>query len=49
MCGAYWPEEAVRRMLSERFEVLTHFNPQTEGTTAERIELAHDAYLVRRR
>ena len=49
MCAAYWPEKAVGSMLGGRFEVLTHFDPQAEGATAERIELAHDAYLVRRR
>jgi SAM-dependent methyltransferase len=48
MCGAYWPEASVERMLGERYEVLTHFNPQAEAAAAGRIELAHDAYLVRR-
>jgi SAM-dependent methyltransferase len=48
MCGAYWPEASVERMLGDRFEVLTHFNPQQEAATAAHIELAHDAYLVRR-
>jgi SAM-dependent methyltransferase len=48
MCGAYWPEVSVGRMLGDGFEVLAHFNPQAEADTAERIQLAHDAYLVRR-
>jgi SAM-dependent methyltransferase len=48
MCGAYWPEGSVKRMLGDSFEVLTHFNPMADRATAERIHLAHDAYLVRR-
>jgi SAM-dependent methyltransferase len=48
MCGAYWPDIAVSRMLGDRFQILTHFNPKADPSTAERIELAHDAYLIRR-
>lgn len=48
MCGAYWPDASVTRMLGDAFEVLAHFNPKTDPATAERIQLAHDAYLVRR-
>lgn len=48
MCGAYWPEASVKRMLGDGFEILAHFNPHSEPATAERVQLAHDAYLVRR-
>jgi SAM-dependent methyltransferase len=48
LCGAYWPEASVRRMLGEGFELLSHFDPRVDPDTAERIELAHDAYLARR-
>ena len=48
LCGAYWPEVSVRRMLGARFEVVSHFDPRTDPATAHRAVLAHDAYLVRR-
>jgi SAM-dependent methyltransferase len=46
-CGAYWPQESVRRMLADRFEVLAHHDPG-ELENGGRVRLAHDAYLVRR-
>jgi SAM-dependent methyltransferase len=48
LCGAYWPEAAVRRMLGERFDIVAHFDPQAEPEVARRAVLAHDAYLLRR-
>jgi hypothetical protein len=48
MCGSYWPDASVRHMLGGGFEVLAHFNPHADPVTAGRIELAHDAYLMRR-
>jgi SAM-dependent methyltransferase len=48
LCGAYWPHAAVQRMLGGGFEVLSHFDPRVEPVAAERLGLAHDAYLVRR-
>jgi SAM-dependent methyltransferase len=49
MCGAYWPDAAVERMLSDRFEIVVHFDPQAEPAAATSMNIAHDAYLVRRR
>jgi SAM-dependent methyltransferase len=48
LCGAYWPERSVQRMLGTRFEGLAHFDPQADPATAKRAFLAHDAYLARR-
>lgn len=47
-CGAYWPRPAVQRMLGDRFEVLVRFDPRAEAELAKRMNLDHDAYLVRR-
>jgi len=49
LCSMFWPEAAVRRMLSDRFEVLARHDPLADPATAERSRLPHDAYLVRRR
>jgi SAM-dependent methyltransferase len=48
LCGAYWPEPAVRRMLGSSFDVVAHFDPEAEPETAQRNVLAHDAYLLQR-
>src|SRR5205823_5545048 len=38
----------VKGMLGDRFEVVSHFSPKADPGTAERIHLAHHAYLARR-
>lgn len=48
ICGAYWPPSAVPQMLGRTFEIVEHFDPQAQPLTAQRANLAHDAYLVRR-
>jgi SAM-dependent methyltransferase len=48
ICGAYWPPGAVPGMLGGDFEIVEHFDPQSDPATAQRVQLAHDAYLVRR-
>ncbi|HEX5224574.1 MAG TPA: class I SAM-dependent methyltransferase [Solirubrobacteraceae bacterium] len=48
LCGAHWPEPAVRRMFGGPFDVVAHFDPRAEPEIAERTVLAHDAYLLRR-
>jgi len=48
LCGAYWPEASVKRMLGDRFELLEHFDPRDDHAAAEGIKLAYDAYLARR-
>jgi SAM-dependent methyltransferase len=48
ICGAYWPPSAVARMLGSDFEIVEHFDPLADPSTAQRVFLAHDAYLVRR-
>jgi SAM-dependent methyltransferase len=48
ICGAYWPPSAVARMLGSDFEIVEHFDPLADPSTAQRLFLAHDAYLVRR-
>jgi SAM-dependent methyltransferase len=48
MCGAYWPDPAVERMLGSGFEILVHFDPQADPVAARNLDIAHDAYLVRR-
>ena len=48
ICGAYWPASAVARMLGGAFEIVEHFDPLADPSTAQRLLLAHDAYLVRR-
>jgi SAM-dependent methyltransferase len=48
ICGAYWPNAAVERMLGDGFATLTHLDPQVDKSTAEKAHLQHDAYLVRR-
>jgi SAM-dependent methyltransferase len=49
LCSAFWPDAAVRRMLGDRFELTSHFDPLHDPATAERARMSHDAYLVRRR
>jgi GT2 family glycosyltransferase/2-polyprenyl-3-methyl-5-hydroxy-6-metoxy-1,4-benzoquinol methylase len=49
LCSAFWPEAAVRSMLGDRFELISHFDPLHDPATAERARMSHDAYLVRRR
>lgn len=48
LCSTFWPESSVRRMLGDRFEVLTRLDPLADPTTAEQSRMSHDAYLVRR-
>ncbi len=48
ICGAFWPAAAVPGMLGDGWQVVHHFDPQADPATAERADLAHDAYLVRR-
>jgi SAM-dependent methyltransferase len=48
LCGAHWPDSAVKRMLGSDFEVLDHFDPKADAATAQKVFLPHDAYLVRR-
>jgi SAM-dependent methyltransferase len=48
LCGAYWPDPAVRRMLGDRFELIGHLDPAVEPDLAARLRLTHDAYLVER-
>jgi SAM-dependent methyltransferase len=48
LCSAYWPEAAVARILGSGFEVIEHFDPRADPLGAERMVLAHDAYLARR-
>lgn len=49
LCAMFWPEAAVRRMLGDRFELISRFDPVRDRNTATRARLTHDAYLVRRR
>jgi SAM-dependent methyltransferase len=49
ICGAYWPAKSVAGMLGSDFEIVEHFDPLADRATAQRVFLAHDAYLVRRR
>jgi len=44
----FWPEPAVRRMLGDRFELISRFDPLADPETATRARMSHDAYLVRR-
>jgi len=48
LCSMFWPEAAVRRMLGDRFEIVSRFDPLTDVATAETAQMPHDAYLVRR-
>jgi SAM-dependent methyltransferase len=48
ICGAYWPAGSVAGMLGSDFEILEHFDPLADPPAAQRLHLAHDAYLVRR-
>lgn len=48
LCSVYWPEDAVLKVLGERFEVLHHFDPGEDPAAAASALLQHDAYLVRR-
>lgn len=49
LCSMFWPEAAVCRMLRDRFDVISRFDPLADPVTAERARMSHDAYLVRRR
>jgi SAM-dependent methyltransferase len=46
LCGAHWPDSAVKSMLGSDFEVLDHFDPKADAATARNVFLPHDAYLV---
>jgi SAM-dependent methyltransferase len=48
LCGAYWPDAAVARMLGGDFEMLVHLDPADDPVTAQQAALEHDAYLIRR-
>ncbi len=48
LCGAYWPQESVERMLGARFELLAHLDPEAESVRAQEARMTHDAYLARR-
>jgi len=36
------------RMLGDRFELISRFDPKADPETATRARMSHDAYLVRR-
>jgi len=48
LCSTFWPEPAVRRMLTGRFEVVSRFDPLADPVASEDARMSHDAYLVRR-
>jgi hypothetical protein len=48
LCGTYWPDAAVKRMLGQGFEILVHFDPLADPADASNMHLEHDAYLLRR-
>jgi SAM-dependent methyltransferase len=48
LCGAHWPDSAVKSMLGSDFELLDHFDPKADAATAHNLFLPHDAYLVMR-
>jgi hypothetical protein len=47
-CSTFWPNAAVESMLGSDFEVLVHLDPKAQSATAQKAQLDHDAYLVRR-
>jgi len=48
LCAAYWPEPAVPVMLGDRFQLVSHLDPQADPVRAQAAQIApHDSYLVR--
>jgi len=48
VCSTFWPQAGVQRLLGDRFEIISRFDPLADPAASERVRMTHDAYLVRR-
>jgi ubiquinone/menaquinone biosynthesis C-methylase UbiE len=48
VCSTFWPQAGVQRLLGDRFEIVSRFDPLADPAASERVRMTHDAYLVRR-